>query len=212
MILLSIASIATSMAAPGQSNDWLPGASPIVMGSGRVGPDFSVANSEVDSYAIRGVVGVQPKIALNLHLKAQREFTHLHLGGRYLILSSNKIHLGAFEQVQIRTNEFISHSGVTMEIPITHVRIDSSVSLLTLHQDHNWNVYVPPKAMRNAEIGISTNIAPRQELRFGNKIEDGKHTPLFSYRWIGSWWFLSPTLALPNLDRLELTVNTSLRF
>jgi hypothetical protein len=158
------------------------------------------------------VVGVQPRIAVNLHLQSQNEFTHFHLGGRYLILTNSKLHLGAFEQIQIHSDEFINHSGLTVEIPVTHVRVDSSVSLLTLHQKEDWSVYVPPKAMRNAEIGISTNIAPRQELRFGDRIENGKHTPLFSYRWIGSWWFLSPTLALPNLDHLELTVNTSLRF
>ena len=40
----------------------------------------------------------------------------------------------------------------------------------------------------------------------------GQHTPNFSYRWIGSWWFVSPTVSLPNLDHIELTVNTSLRF
>ena len=66
--------------------------------------------------------------------------------------------------------------------------------------------------MRYAEFGIATNIAPRQEIRFGDRMENGRHTPIMSYRWIGSWWFLSPTVAVPNLEHFELTVNTSLRF
>ena len=190
----------------------MPGATPIPMGNGRVGPDFSIARSEIDSYAIRAIVGVQPRAALNFHLKAQQQFSHLHFGGRFLILTSSKFHLAAFDQLQIQPNDFKNHMGVAMEIPITHVRLDASVSLLTLSQSSDWTVYVPPKAMRNTEIGIATNIAPRQEIRFGDRIDNGQHTPVFSYRWIGSWWFLSPTVALPNLDHLELTVNTSLRF
>ena len=182
------------------------------MGNGRVGPDFSIAQSEIDSYAIRAIVGVQPKAALNLHLKAQQDFSHLHLGGRYLILSNKTLHLAAFNQLQVESQNFMNHAGLAVEIPITHVRIDTSLSLLSLSQREDWTVYVPPKAMRYAEFGIATNIAPRQEIRFGDRMENGRHTPIMSYRWIGSWWFLSPTVAVPNLEHFELTVNTSLRF
>ena len=199
-------------AIPGQSGTWLPGASPIPMGNGRVGPDFSIANSVIDAYAIRAIVGVQPKAALNLHLEAQQEFSHLHLGGRYLLLSKKTLYLAAFDQLQVDGSDFMNHAGLAIELPITHVRIDCSLSLLTLSQQDNWTVYVPPKAMRDAEFGIATNIAPRQEIRFGDQLNNGRHTPTLSYRWIGSWWFLSPTISAPNLDHIALTVNTSLRF
>ena len=212
MLYLFFLCMTWAWAVPGQTGVWLPGASPISMGNGRVGPDFGIANSEVDSYAVRAIVGIQPKAAINLHLKAKQDISHFHLGGRYLILMNNALNLAAFNQVQVDSQNFMNHSGLAIDIPITHIRIDSAVSLLTISQQADWTVFVPPKAMRHAEFGIAANIAPRQEIRFGNRMERGQHTPNFSYRWIGSWWFVSPTVSLPNLDHIELTVNTSLRF
>ena len=212
MNLLILLCMTWAWAVPGQTGVWLPGASPISMGNGRVGSDFSIANSEVESYAVRAVAGIQPRVAINLHLKTQDRFSHFHLGGRYLILTNSTLHLATFNQMQMDQQNFMNHTGLAVDIPITHIRIDTSLSLLTISQQADWRVFVPPKAMRFAEFGIASNIAPRQEIRFGNRIEAGQHTPNASYRWIGSWWFLSPTIAIPKLEYIELMVNASLRF
>lgn len=210
-MLLLLSTIA--FAIQGQSGSWLPGAAPINMGNGRIGPDFEFAKSNIDSFSIRGIIGVQPKIALNMNFQTQEQFSYFHLGSRYLFLSRSNFRIAAFEQFQFKKDRFLSLSGLAIEIPITHIRLDASVTLLTLsNEGSNWNALLPPQSMLNTEFGFATNIAPRQELRLGDRIENGSHTPVLSYRWIGSWWFLSPSISFSNFDHLAVQLNTSLRF